>query len=264
GKCLLSLGKHADAEKAFSATIAGDKNPAHLADAYTGYAEALYNQGKWEQVVKATDEAYRRAPKSPVAHRCSLQGALARFELKDFSGAKTILDRLAKDKDTPSDFAQDVSFLLAECFRQEKDYKNAVKYYDQARKQDGARSLEANYRLGYVYFLNEDYAQSIRELGDFVKKNKGSELVARANLYLGRSYLEKKDLNNAVKALGGLVGDSEIGAEAGLWLGRAHLRNKDFLKAEQSLKPIVDRFGAGDLGDDLRYDYATALMQGDK
>jgi len=264
GNCLLSLGKHADAEKAFSATIAGDKNPAHLADAYAGYAEALYNQGKWEQVVKATDEAYRRAPKSPVAHRCSLQGALARFELKDFPGAKTILDRLVKDKDTPADFAQDVSFLLAECFRQEKDYKNAVKYYDQARKQDGGRSLEANYRLGYVYFLDGNYDQSIRELGDFVKKNKSSELVARANLYLGRSYLEKKDLNNAVKALVGLVGDSEIGAEAGLWLGRSHLRNKDFVKAEQSLKPIVDRFGAGDLGDDLRYDYATALMQGEK
>ena len=264
GNCLLSLGKHADAEKAFSATIAKDKNSAHLADAYAGFAEALYNQAKWEQVVKATDEAYRRAPKSAVAHRCSLQGALARFELKDFLGAKTILDRLVKDKDTPADFAQDVSFLLAECFRQEKDYQNAVKYYDHARKQDGARSLEANYRLGYVHFLNENYDQSIRELGDFVKKNKGSELVPRANLYLGRSYLEKKDLNNAVKALVGLVGDSEIGAEAGLWLGRAHLRNKDFVKAEQSLKPIVDRFGAGDLGDDLRYDYATALMQGDK
>ena len=56
GNCLLSLGKHVDAEKAFSATIAADKNPAHLADAYAGYAEALYSQGKWAQVVKATDE----------------------------------------------------------------------------------------------------------------------------------------------------------------------------------------------------------------
>ena len=264
GNCLLSLDKYADAEKAFSATITGDKKPANLADAYVGLAEALYNQGKWEQVIKATDEAYRRAPTSSSAHRVSLQGALARFELENYAEAKTILERLEKDKKTPPEFGQDVFFLLAECLRQGKDYQDAAKRYDQARKAEGARSVEAHYRLGYVLFLSKDYAKAISELASFANKNKDSELVHRANLYLGRSYLEKNDSKRAIAALTGLVGHAAIGAEAGLWLGRAHLRDKNFAKAEQALKPIADRFGSGPLGDDLRYDYAIALMQGDK
>jgi len=264
GNCLLSLGKYPDAEKAFSTTISADKKPVNLADAYAGLAEALYNQGKWDQVVKATDEAYRRAPTSASAHRVSLQGALARFELENYPEAKTILERLEKDKETPPEFGQDVFFLLAECLRQGKDYKEAAKRYDQARKAEGVRSVEAHYRLGYVLFLSKDYPQAITELSSFASKNKDSKLVHRANLYLGRSYLEKNDSKRAATALTGLVGHAAIGAEAGLWLGRAHLRDKNFAKAEQTLKPVVDRFGSGPLGNDLRYDYAIALMQGDK
>ncbi|MFP6900140.1 MAG: tetratricopeptide repeat protein [Opitutales bacterium] len=264
GHCLLGLGQFPDAEKAFAATIAGDKNPANLAEAYAGYAEALYNQGKWEQVVEASDEAYRRAPQSSSAHRVSLQGALARFELDKFAEAKTILGRLHRDATTPVHFKQDVSFLLAECLREEDDFKTAAIHYDEARKWGGDRAVEAHYRQGYVLFLSKNYDSAIRELAAFASKNKGSALFPKANLYLGRSYYDNSDPQNTIKLLSPLVKHPELGAEAGLWLGRAHLRRKDFIKAEQALKPVVARFASGDLGDELRYDYATALMQGGK
>lgn len=264
GNCLLSLSKFPEAEKAFAATIAGDKNPSNLSAAYAGYAEALFNQGKWEQVTKAADEAVRRAPGSPNVSRLTLQGALARFELEKFTEAKGILDRLDKDGKTPGEYRQDVSFLLAECLRREENYAEAAKQYDKARKQEGERKVEAHYRLGYVLFLTKDYEKAAKELDDFAKKNAGSELAPRATLYLGRCYFERKDANNAVRTLQGLASHAELGAEAGLYLGRTYLRNKDFAKAEQVLKPIVDKFGGGELGDDLRYDFATSLMQGEK
>ena len=261
GHCFLGLGIFLEAEKAFAATIAVDKNPAHIAEAYVGYSEALYNQGKWEKVVTAADEAYRRAPQSSSSHRVSLQGALAHFELENYTQAKDILDRLNKDQKTPPPFKQNVCFLLAECLRQEEDFKTAARHYDEARKIEGARSLEAHYRLGYVLFLSKEYDSAVRELSTFVSKNKDSELLHSASLYLGRSHYSKNDYPKAIKALAALVNHTQLGAEAGLWLGRAHLRQKDFAKTEQVLKPVVQRFASSEFGDELRYDYATALMQ---
>ena len=264
GHCLLSLEKYAEAEKAFGATLSRDKNPANLADAYAGLAEATYNQGKWADVVKAADEALRRAPDSTVSHRVSLQSALARFELENFAEAQTILDRLDKDKKTPAEFLQDIAFLLAECHRKEENYKEAASKYDKARKLEGPRAVEAHYRLGYVRFLTKDYDQAARELSEFIDKNKGTPLAARAGLYVGRAYFEKKNHSQVERALGSLLGHAELGAEAGLWLGRSYLRDKNLAKAEQTLKPAVDRFGGGESGDALQYYYATALMEGGK
>ena len=264
GHCLLSLEKYPEAEKAFSATIFRDKNPANLAAAYAGLAEATYNQGKWADTVKAADEALRRNPASSAAHRLTLQSALARFELENFPEAKTLLDRLDKDKKTPPEYLQDVAFLLAECHRKEENYKEAASKYDRARKLEGPRSSEAHYRLGYVRFLTKDYDQAARELSSFIDKNKDAPLAGRAGLYVGRSYFEKKDHGQVERVLSGLLGHAELGAEAGLWLGRSYLREKDFAKAEQTLKPAADKFGNGESGDALRYYYATALMEGGK
>ncbi len=264
GHCLLRLKKFPEAEKAFHQTITAAKNPANKADAWVGYTEALYNQSKWAEVATASDQALKLAPNSPSFHRVSLQGALSRFELGDYAEAKVALMRLDADKKTPLEFKQDVYFLLAECLRQEEDYANAAKNYLAARKLEGNRSIEAHYRLGYVLFLSKNFDSAIRELGDFVNQNKASPLVHRASLYLGRAQLEKNDPKKAVAALIPLANHAEVGSEAGLWLGRAYLRQKDFTKAQVSLKASVSKFGATKFGDDLRYDYATALMQGDK
>ena len=263
GHCLLSLGKFPEAEQSFASTIAKHKNPANLADAYAGYTEALYNQSKWPEVVKASDEALKRAPTAASAPRVGLQGALARYELEKYPEAKAILVKLKATKEAADEFKQHVSFLMGECLRQEEDYKNAALSYDEARKIEGSFTMEAHYRLGYVSFLMKEYPKAITELTSFIAAHKDSEHLPRANLYLGRSYLETKNAQ-AVTFLTKLVPDAKLGAEAALWLGRLHLRAKDYTKAEAALKPVIARFASSELISDLNYDYATALMQGEK
>ncbi|MDE0821004.1 MAG: tetratricopeptide repeat protein, partial [Opitutales bacterium] len=98
--------------------------------------------------------------------------------------------------------------------------------------QEGPYTEEASYRLGYVYFLQENYSNSAKELAAFRKSFKTSKLLPQATLYLGRSYFEIKDYNNARKELSAIVQDATVGAESTLWLSRSYLAEKNFKGTE--------------------------------
>lgn len=78
--------------------------------------------------------------------------------------------------------------------------------------------------------------------------------------------MELGDFDKAAPVLGELAGkDGETGARAGLWLARVHTqKDQDYDKAAGVLGTAVAKAKDSAVGDDLRFDYANALMAGSK
>ncbi|MBT5691890.1 MAG: tetratricopeptide repeat protein [Opitutae bacterium] len=271
GHCLLDQKNFLEAEKAFNWSVQNRPEASVKADALAGLSEALYRQQKWADLGKAATQLRQVSPKSPHVARVSYQGALGLFESKDYDAALVLLNPLASQA-LKIPLGQHIIYLLAECKRGKKDYTGAVQAYQTAAKgkftelpsKEGPYREESSYRLGYVYFLQENYSNSAKELAAFRKSFKSSKLVPQATLYLGRSYFEIKDYNNARKELSAIVQDATVGAESTLWLSRSYLAEKNFKGTEQALAGTIARFVKSPLYPDLLFDLGTSQLEQDK
>ena len=167
GHCLLDQKNFLEAEKAFNWSVQNRPEASVKADALAGLSEALYRQQKWADLGKAATQLRQVSPKSPHVARVSYQGALGLFESKDYDAALVLLNPLASQA-LKIPLGQHIIYLLAECKRGKKDYTGAVQAYQTAAKgkftelpsKEGPYREESSYRLGYVYFLQENYSLS--------------------------------------------------------------------------------------------------------
>ena len=261
GHCLLEQKKYAEAEKAFVWSVKNRPELSVKADALAGLSESQYRQKKWAELGKTALKLRQVSPKSPHLFRVGYQGALGLFESKDFDGALQLLKPLSGQLDK-NPLAQHITYLLAECNREKKDYPAAVTAYAiAANKLEGPYTEEASYRLGYVQFLQEKYAEAVRHLASFKKSYNTSKLLPQATLYLGRCYYESSDHKKARKEFAEITGNADVGPEATLWLGRSYLEDNAFKDAEQALNASMSRLTNSPLYPDLLFDLGTAQLE---
>ncbi|MFP6903773.1 MAG: tetratricopeptide repeat protein [Verrucomicrobiota bacterium] len=252
----LKTGKADAAEASFLAArkSAGDDDARLKAEA--GLCESLYQQKKWVELIKYGEKIM--ASKGPLAERVRYQRGMAQFESKTYADAIKTLEPFAKVlKDSP--FAHYGQFLLAESARHAADHPKAHKGYQQVVKgPPGPRSADAAYLLGFVSFTMDQHDLAIQELEGFVKANKDHSHVPKANLLLGRSYLEKKNYKHATQLLSQALTTPEQVEEATLWLGRAYARQELFKEAEEVLKKVQGKVENPRLAPILLFDLANA------
>ncbi|MDP6634457.1 MAG: tetratricopeptide repeat protein [Phycisphaerae bacterium] len=244
GSCLLELGKFSEAEKAFTWTIANNKDPKSKSttDARVGLVESFYLQSKWKELVKASDLLLTNAPTSPHVDKVRFQGAVARSKLKEYASAAAVFEKLiATSKDTR--LVHRAIFRLAECKQLTGKFAEAAEMYSKvAKTSKGVYSEYAHYDLGVVYFLQKDYKKAIEELLSFTKTYSKSKLSPKVRLYLGRAHLEIKDYNRATSYLKQLSEKSDLMAPATLWLARTYARQNSNATVVSILTPVIEKF----------------------
>jgi TolA-binding protein len=268
GSCQLELNKFAEAEKAFTWTIANSKDPKSRSttDARVGLVEAFYLQKKWKQLVTASDALLTNAPTSRHVDKVRFQGAVARSKLGEYAAAATVFEKLiATSKNT--NLVHRATFRLAECKQLTGKFTEAAEMYASvAKTSKGVYSETAYYDLGVVHFLNKDYKKAIEELQGFQKVYRSSTLLPKVRLYLGRAYLETKDYNHATNLLKPLSNakpenKSPLAASATLWLARTYSRQNSSATVVTILTPVIERFAKTPEMPGMLNELATAQMR---
>ncbi|MCP4379683.1 MAG: tetratricopeptide repeat protein, partial [bacterium] len=264
GSCLLELGKHAEAEKAFAWTIANAKDAKGklTTNARVGLVEALYLQKKWGELVKASDSLLDSAPESSHADNARFQGAVARSKQGQHDEAAAVFEKIiAASKDAK--LVHRATFRLAECKQLTGKLAQAAAMYAKvAKTSKGVYSEYAQYDLGVVYFLQKDYKKAIDELLGFNKLYPKSTLGPQARLHLGRAYLETKNYAQAAACLKKLIAKtSTVRAPAVLWLARTYSRQNSNATVESMLTPVIESFAGTPELPGMLNELATAQMR---
>ncbi|MGF1450246.1 MAG: tetratricopeptide repeat protein [Opitutales bacterium] len=286
GQCLLVAGRPAEAEKAFrwsvnrgrerlfielpgvasrvtespeiSVSTVQDLEP--LERSYAGMIEAQFQQQKWTDVVVSVHELSQLVPKGAYTARVTFLSALARYEMGKYAEAKDTLIQLA-DTFKGSSIYEHTLFLLGECERELGNLDDAEVHHELvARKINGHFAGEALFRLGFIRFLQEDYAQAAKAFLELRQRFAESPFEGDAGIYLGRSKLEQGKFDEARAQFVALQKHPKSAAEAFLWLGKTFLRENRFADAKKTLEPALTQFSDHALLADLQFDYANALL----
>ncbi len=284
GECLLIAGKPAEAELAFrwsvdrgkekyylelpglgeatseSPKIAVPTDLEPLERSYAGLVEALYQQGKWKTTAKTAAELAKIVPKGQYTPRARFLGALADYNLGNYSEASATLRSLIQaDPNFP--YREDAYFLLGDSQYKLGHIDEAIKNHEiVARQLKGKLSDNAMFRLGYIKFMQKEYNAATKDFSDLKAIYPKSQFAQEAGIYLGRCYLELQNYSKAQTILGPMAEKGPKRAEATLWLSEVFLRQKKFSTAVDILKPAIRLFATDTLAPNLIFNYATALL----
>ena len=284
GQCLLIAGKPAKAEYAFRWSVNRGKEKFYLElpgvgqstsespqisvpsdlepleRSLAGLTEALYQQGKWKEVVKTAAELHKMVPRGHFTPRARFLSALADYNLKQYKAASKTLQELIKS-DPHFPYREDAYFLLGDCQHKLGNIDSAIKNNEiVARQLKGKLAVNALFRMGYIKFMQKEYRSAIRDFSDLKALYTEDKLAPEAGIYMGRCYLEMKEYGRAQAAFGALTEQNPVQAKATLWLSETLLRQKKYDSVIDILKPALRSFTGDTLYPNLLFNYANALM----
>lgn len=286
GRCLLIANRPADAEFAFLWSVKRGRERMFLelpgiAESYVespqlavnsiedleplerGYAgliEAVFQQGKWTEVVQYSRELNQLVPDGTYAARTRFQAALAMYETADYDNAVLHLETLLSDF-PETEFTEFALFLMAECHRELGNYEEAARNHTMvAREIKGNFAANALFRLGFIRFLQNRYRDAIKDFSDLRAIYPNNEYSAEAGIFLGRSYLELDEYREADSIFSALINDPRVAGEAVLWRGKSLLRQKSFEEARLVLEPAPENFRANEVLEELYFELGNAYL----
>jgi len=275
GQCLLQLDRPAEAEAVFAVVVRSRSEEA-FRNAIAGVLESQYRQQKWTECMATADTLLGAEPTPAYRRRALYQAAYACYQLEKFEQALPYLEKL-QPLIEGDPMAPQATFFLAESYRQTgKLDEAAAKYAAAVTGFKGAVAAEVYYRLGFVRFTQQKYDEAIEAFDQSIKTEKGGAFSDEALLYLGRSWLEKKEYTKAIQYLQPLSGKSKPGTgrkprkrtsataepnvQAALWLARAYSRQGKHENAATILAEAIPKHSHSILLPDLLFDHGNALM----
>ena len=273
GQCLLRSGQKDQARAHFIKEEARLKNPAYKASALAAICDICFGKREWDQV----DSWAKRLVKAKLTPNQMARGlyqqGFANYQLKKYEPAAGVLEKV-----TP--LAADAiwktrsSYLLGECYTVLKNHEKAEPAFLAALPGlEGPDKTECHYRLGVTRFILDQWAPAAEQFEAFLKEEpktrakdqkKENPNIREAQLYIGRCLLEQEDFKGAENRLRQLINlEGQLGAKANLWFARVFSRPEkpNYDRAAASLEPAVKKYhNIAPVNDDLRFDYANALM----
>lgn len=272
GQCLLRSGKKDEAKALFAREEGRLQEPSYKASALAAICDVSFGKSEWEEVRKWTAKllAGKLAPNQTA--RGLYQQGFASYQLKKYAEASA---SLAKVQPLAADaiWKTRASYLLGECFTIEKNHEKAEPAFVAALEGlQGADKAECHWRLGVTRFILKKWEPASTEFEEYLKaeratrppdQKKENPQVKQSQLYIGRCFLELGDFKQAEKRLAALiVVEGVTGAKANLWFARVFSRpgKPNYDRAAASLEPAVQKYNKTPVINDLRFDYANALM----
>jgi len=273
GQCLLRSGQKDQAREHFIKEQSRLQNPVYKASALAAICDIYFGNRDWDQVNTWATQLAKAKLSSNQAARGLYQQGFANYQLKKYHDAAGILEKVSP-LEADVIWKTRASYLLGECYTVVKDHEKAGPAFEAALPGlKGSDKTECHYRLGVTRFILDDWTGAAEQFEAFLKlepytrpedQKKENPNIKESQLYIGRCLLEQGEFNEARKRLSKLTNlDGSLGARANLWFARVFSRpaNPNYDQAAASLEPAVKKYqNVTPVNDDLRFDYANALM----
>ena len=273
GQCLLRSGQKDQARAHFIKEEGKLQNPAYKASALAAICDICFGKQEWALVDTWTAKLVQAKLTPDQMARGLYQQGFANYQLKKYEQAAGILEKV-----TPltanAIWKTRSSYLLGECYTIVKNHEKAEPAFVAALPGlEGPDKTECHYRLGVTRFILKQWAPAAEQFEAFLKEEPGTRAkdqkkenpyIKESQLYIGRCLLEQGEFKKAQNRLAGLINvDSPLGAKANLWFARVFSRPEkpNYDQAAAALEPAVKKYQKfAPINDDLRFDYANALM----
>jgi len=193
-----SAGRLAKAEAALSQnTRVGDSEV--QAKTLTMLGEIALQQKQYQKAVAYFSQIKEAEVEDQLlVFRASLGKGIAYYYLSRYDDAIAIFGDI--DFRTPNFEPGKVSFYLAECNFEKKDYNEALALYNKVTTDDPLLQSLTLYGKAYCYFNLRDYTNASYSFSDFTKKYPSSDKIFDARIRMADSYFADKNYDAAANA----------------------------------------------------------------
>ena len=229
----------------FSKVLNSRQSATHKAQACFWMGESAYQMGD-----HATAGKYLTQFKAMNAATGLPEYALADYDLgyiyyqkPDYDAAETCFRRFIQSaNDTQKDLKSDAYIRLGDCFYMERNYPNAINYYDLATRIGKRNADYALYQQGLCYGAKGDVNQKINMLNDLVQTYPSTPYYEQALFEIGNTYLVHGDKRSAIANFNRLIKDrprSTYTRQAMMKVGMIYYNNNQYDQALTNLKNLV-------------------------
>ena len=229
----------------FSKVLNSRQSATHKAQACFWMGESAYQMGD-----HATAGKYLTQFKAMNAATGLPEYALADYDLgyihyqkPDYDVAETCFRRFIQSaNDTQKDLKSDAYIRLGDCFYMERNYTNAINYYDLATRIGKRNADYALYQQGLCYGAKGDVNQKINMLNDLVQTYPSTPYYEQALFEIGNTYLVHGDKRSAIANFNRLIKDrprSTYTRQAMMKVGMIYYNNNQYDQALTNLKNLV-------------------------
>ena len=238
-------GYYDKAQVYFSKVLNSRQSATHKAQACFWMGESAYQMGD-----HATAGKYLTQFKAMNAATGLPEYALADYDLgyiyyqkPDYDAAETYFRRFIQSaNDTQKDLKSDAYIRLGDCFYMERNYTNAINYYDLATRIGKRNADYALYQQGLCYGAKGDVNQKINMLNDLVQTYPSTPYYEQALFEIGNTYLVHGDKRSAIANFNRLIKDrprSTYTRQAMMKVGMIYYNNNQYDQALINLKNLV-------------------------
>ena len=165
------------------------------------------------------------------------------YQKPDYDAAETCFRRFIQaTDDTQKDLKSDAYIRLGDCFYMERNYNNAINYYDLATRIGKRNADYALYQQGLCYGAKGDVNQKINMLNDLVQNYPSTPYYEQALFEIGNTYLVHSDHRSAIANFNRLIKDrprSTYTRQAMMKVGMIYYNNNQYDQALTNLKNLV-------------------------
>lgn len=199
GIAMYHLGRFRSSEDLLGKFLASYAGSADAPDALLWRAEALYQDGRFDEAERAFTAAVSRLPDEPRRATAEYGAAWSLFEQQKFASAAASFERFAKERpDDPR--SPEADLRRADCyfFLGQYDRSGAI-YESLAASGKGGRQAEyAAFQLGMSYVQRGDAERGINHLRDFQRKYPESIYAEVVQFNIAWTYFSREDYRSAM------------------------------------------------------------------
>ncbi len=238
-------GYYDKAQVYFSKVLNSRQSATHKAQACFWMGESAYQMGDHATAGKYLTQfkAMNAATGLPEYSLADYDLGYIYYQKPDYDAAETCFRRFIQSaNDTQKDLKSDAYIRLGDCFYMERNYTNAINYYDLATRIGKRNADYALYQQGLCYGAKGDVNQKINMLNDLVQTYPSTPYYEQALFEIGNTYLVHGDKRSAIANFNRLIKDrprSTFTRQAMMKVGMIYYNNNQYDQALTNLKNLV-------------------------
>ena len=238
-------GYYDKAQVYFSKVLNSRQSATHKAQACFWMGESAYQMGDHATAGKYLTQfkAMNAATGLPEYSLADYDLGYIYYQKPDYDAAETCFRRFIQSaNDTQKDLKSDAYIRLGDCFYMERNYTNAINYYDLATRIGKRNADYALYQQGLCYGAKGDVNQKINMLNDLVQTYPSTPYYEQALFEIGNTYLVHGDKRSAIANFNRLIKDrprSTYTRQAMMKVGMIYYNNNQYDQALTNLKNLV-------------------------
>ena len=238
-------GNYDKAQVYFSKIMNGKQSAANKAEACFWLGESAYQLGDYNMAGRYLTQFKKMNGASGLP-----EYALADYDLgyiyyqkPNYDAAEESFRRFIQAvDDRQKDLKSDAYIRLGDCFYMERNYTNAINYYDLATRIGKRNADYALFQQGLCYGAKGDVNQKISMLNDMIQAYPSTPYYEQALFEIGNTHLVHGDHRSAIASFNRLIKDrprSSYTRQAMMKVGMIYYNNNQYDQALTNLKNLV-------------------------